>query len=420
MLNVNLIRENPEAIKAGIAKKNIDPKLVDKFLRLDVDWRSKTEALGQLNGEQNTLSKELAKKQSEDLLSKAQLLKKRISDITVEENKLSVKRDEALEKLPNIPFEDVPVGKDASQNVVLREVGEKPIFDFKPKDHLALGEALGIIDVKRAAEVAGARFNYLLGDGAMLEFALVQFAVKTIAAHGFTPVLPPMFIKPQVLHGMGRLASDQKEERYYLPKDEQYLIGSAEHTLGPLHMDEVLSNESLPKRYVGFSSCFRREAGSYGKDMKGILRVHQFDKVEMFIFSLPEKSDEEHQLLLSIQEELVKKLELPYRVVQNCTGDMGWVDAKQFDVETWLPGQDAYRETHSCSNTTDFQSSGINAKYKTAGGKKEYLHLLNATGIAIGRMIIAILENNQTKEGTVKIPKVLQEFMGKEEIGARS
>lgn len=417
MLNPTFIRENPGAVKAGVSKKNTDPKLIDKFLRLDEDWRSKTAALNELNGEQNALSKELSKGQNEALMSKAQLLKKRIAEIMAEQNELAAKRDEILEKLPNIPFEDVPIGKDASQNVVLREVGEKPIFDFKPKDHLALGEALGIIDVKKASEVAGARFNYLLGDGAMLEFSLVQFAMKTIAVHGFIPVLPPMFIKPEVLHGMGRLASDQRDERYYLQKDDQYLIGSAEHTLGPFHMNEVLSNESLPKRYVGFSSCFRREAGSYGKDMKGILRVHQFNKVEMFVFSLPEKSDEEHQLLLSIQEELVKKLGLPYRVVQNCTGDMGWVDAKQFDVETWMPSQKTYRETHSCSNTTDFQSSGISAKYKTKDGRKEYLHLLNATGIAIGRMIIAILENNQTKEGTVKIPKVLQEFMGKEEIG---
>lgn len=417
MLNVNTIRENPDFVKTGIAKKNADPKIVEKFLRVDEDWRSKTTILDQLNSEQNSVSKELAKKQSEDLLSKAQLLKKRISEITAEQNELSAKREDLLEKMPNVPFEDVPVGKDSSENVILREVGEKPDFDFKPKDHLVLGEALGIIDVKKASEVAGARFNYLLGDGAMLEFALVQFAVKTIAAHGFIPVLPPMFIKPEVFRGMGRLAADQKEERYYLQKDDQYLIGSAEHTLGPLHMNEVLPREELPKRYVGFSSCFRREAGSYGKDTKGILRVHQFDKVEMFVFSTPEKSNEEHQLLLSIQEEIVKKLGLPYRVVQNCTGDMGWTDAKQFDVETWLPSQKEYRETHSCSNTTDFQASGINAKYKTEGGKKEYLHLLNATGTAIGRMIIAILENNQTKEGAIKIPKVLQDFIGKEEIG---
>ncbi|MEK7543097.1 MAG: serine--tRNA ligase [Patescibacteria group bacterium] len=417
MLNPIFIRENPGAVKAGISKKNIDSKLIDKFLRLDEDWRSKTAALNELNGEQNALSKELSKRQNEALMSKAQLLKKRITEIKEEHANLFKKRNEILLKLPNIPFDDVFIGKDASENKVLREVGSRPEFDFKPKDHLTLGEALGIIDVKIAAEVAGARFNYLIGDGALLEFALVQFAIKTIIAHGFVPVIPPVFIKPEVFEGIGRLAADQKEERYYLNRDDLYLIGSAEHTLGPIHMNDVISSEELPKRYVGFSTCFRREAGSYSKDTKGILRVHQFDKVEMFIFSDPKKSEEEQKLLLSIQEELVKKLELPYRVIENCTGDMGWADARQFDIETWMPSQKTYRETHSCSNTTDFQSSGINAKYKTAGGKKEYLHLLNATGIAIGRMIIAILENNQTKEGTVKIPKVLQEFMGKEEIG---
>ena len=417
MLNPIFIRENPGAVKAGISKKNIDSKLIDKFLRLDEDWRSKTAALNELNGEQNALSKELSKRQNEALMSKAQLLKKRITEIKEEHANLFKKRNEILLKLPNIPFDDVFIGKDASENKVLREVGSRPEFDFKPKDHLTLGEALGIIDVKIAAEVAGARFNYLIGDGALLEFALVQFAIKTIIAHGFVPVIPPVFIKPEVFEGIGRLAADQKEERYYLNRDDLYLIGSAEHTLGPIHMNDVISSEELPKRYVGFSTCFRREAGSYSKDTKGILRVHQFDKVEMFIFSDPKKSEEEQKLLLSIQEELVKKLELPYRVIENCTGDMGWADARQFDIETWMPSQKTYRETHSCSNTTDFQSSGINAKYKTKDGKKEYLHLLNATGIAIGRMIITILENNQIKEGTVKIPKVLQEFMGKEEIG---
>ena len=370
-----------------------------------------------MNAEQNALSKELGESKNKALLSKAQLLKQRISELTGEEEMLAKKRDEALSVLPNIPFGDVPVGKDATGNRMVREVGEKTIFDFEPQDHLAIGESLGIIDVKKAAKVAGARFNYLLGDGALLEFALIQLALKTIVGRGFTPVFPPVMVRPDVFRGMGRLAPGEEEERYYLPKDDMYLIGSAEHTLGPIHMNETLSEGSLPRRYVGFSTCFRREAGSYGKDTKGILRVHQFDKVEMFVFSHPEKSEEEHKLLLSIQEDIMKKLGLPYRVVENCTGDMGWVDARQFDIEVWMPSQKAYRETHSSSNTTDFQSGGIGAKYKTNEGKKELLHLLNATGIALGRTIIAILENYQTKRGTVLVPKALREFMGKEEIG---
>jgi len=425
MLDINYIRAEPEKVKAGIAKKNSDPKIVDKFLRVDEEWRVKTLALDQLKAEQNILNKELAGHQSEDLLSKAQLLKKRVTDIAEEQVKLKEKREELLYSFPNIPFENAPVGKDESENKVLREVGEKPEFSFEPKDYLTIGETLGIIDVKKASEVSGSRFGYLLGDGAMLELALVQYAFQVITKYGFTPIIPPVMIKPEVYKGMGRLDANQKDERYFLEKDNLYLVGSSEHTIGPFHMGETFEEENLPKRYVGFSTCFRKEAGSYGKDTKGILRVHQFDKVEMFTFSHPERSEEEHQLLLKIQEELVSGLGLPYRVVEMCTGDMGWTDAKQFDIETWMPGQKTYRETNSCSNTTDFQSRGMNTKYKISASTKgnkaktELIHFLNATGIAIGRTIIAIVENYQTEEGTVKIPTALQKFMGKKEIKPR-
>ncbi len=433
MLDIAFIRAEPEKVREGIAKKNKDPKTVDKFLRVDDEWRLKTVALDQLKAEQNVLNKELATHQSDDLLSKAQLLKKRVVDVSSEHIKLKEKREELLHSFPNLPFEDVPVGKDESENKVLREVGTKPEFSFEPKDYLALGEALEIINIKKAAEVSGSRFGYLVGDGALLELALVQYAFSVITKHGFTPIIPPVMIKPEVYKGMGRLDAGQEDERYFLPKDNLYLVGSSEHTIGPIHMEETFSEEALPKRYVGFSTCFRREAGSYGKDTKGILRVHQFDKVEMFIFSRPEKSDEEHKLLLKIQEEIVAGLGLPYRVVQICTGDMGWTDAKQFDIETWMPGEEnpagqgrgTYRETHSCSNTTDFQSRGMNTKYKSSASlkdkkaKAEYVHFLNATGIAIGRIIIAIIENNQTKEGTIKIPEALHGFMGKKEIKPR-
>jgi seryl-tRNA synthetase len=418
MLDINLIREKPEAVKDGIAKKNVDPKLVDKFLRLDTDWRAKTKIIDELKGEQNLVSDELAKEQKADLISKAQLLKQRIGDIESEREAIAAKRDELLMRLPNMPFADVPVGKNESENRVLREVGEKPHFDFKPLDYLVLGEKLGIIDTKKAAEVAGSRFGYLLGDAVLMEFALVELALKTLIKEGFTPVVPPDMIRGEVYMGMGALSAKDKEERYYLPKDELYLIGSAEHTLGPLHLNDVIAEEELPKRYVGFSACFRREAGSYGKDTKGILRVHQFDKVEMFSFSKPENSESEHQELLGFEEALMRELELPYRVMEICTGDMGWVGARQYDIETWMPGQDVYRETHSCSNTTDFQARGINAKYKTKNGKKEFVHTLNATAFAIGRTLIAILENYQTKQGTIRVPKALQAYVGKEEIGS--
>jgi seryl-tRNA synthetase len=416
MLDVNLIRKNPALVKDGALKKNIDVKLVDKFLRFDEAWRKKIAALDHLKSEQNTLNKELARNQTKDLLSRAQLLKKRIVEIETESEELNQKRKEILFQLPNLPDDDVPVGPDEKANKVIKESGLKPQFNFKPKSYLDLAENLGIIDVKKAAAVSGSRFGYLLGEAVLLEFGLVNLAFDLLTQENFIPIIPPVMIKKEPFQGMGRLSPGQEEERYYIPKDNLYLVGSAEHSIGPFHMNDVIDEKDLPKRYVGFSTCFRREAGSYGKDTKGILRVHQFDKVEMFSFSLPENSRREHEYLLSLQEKLVQKLDLPYRVVLISTGDMGFTDAKQYDIEIWLPGQGEYRETHSCSNTTDFQARGINAKYKTKDGKKDYLHMLNATAFAIGRMIIAIIENYQTKEGTILVPAALQKYVGKKEI----
>ncbi len=422
MLDINLIRTNSDKVKEGVQRKKIDPKLVDKFLRLDDEWRIKTKAIDELLAEQNAVSREMSKNQSQDLLSKAQLLKQRIGDIEAERDSLSVKRDDLLNKLPNLPFDNVPVGKDETENKVLKKVGEKNNFKFKPQDYLTLGEKLKIINVKKATEIAGSRFGYIMGDAALLEFALVQLAFDILGKEGFLPVVPPVMITPEVYKEMGRLAAEQKEDKYFLPKDELYLVGSAEHTVGPLGRGEVFEESSLPRRYAGFSTCFRREAGSYGKDTKGILRVHQFDKVEMYSFAKPEDSEKEHRFLLGMQEKLVSALKLPYRIVEICTGDMGWTDARQFDVETWLPGQGEngeYRETHSCSNTTDFQTRGINAKYETKEGKKEFLHALNATAFAIGRMLIAIIENYQTEKGEIEVPEALRDYLGKNVIKKR-
>lgn len=419
MLDIQYIRENVEKVKKGMEKKRQDSKLVDKFLHADEELRAKILAFETLKAEQNALSKQLSAGRSEDLVNKAQVMKKRLSELEAEREELEKKRSDILSRIPNLPFEDVIVGKDETENKVLREVGEKRDFEkegFKPLDYLELGEKLGIINVKKAAEVSGSRFGYLLKDAVLLEFALVKLAMDVLLERNFTPAVPPVMIKPDVYEGMGRLAADQKDERYYFEKDDLYLVGSSEHTMGPIHMNEVLEIETLPRRYVAFSTCFRREAGTYGKDTKGILRVHQFDKVEMFAFSNPEKSEEEHKFLLDCQETLWKKLEIPYRVIELCTGDMGWTDARQFDIEAWMPGQGTYRETNSCSNTTDFQSRGTNIKYKTKDGKKELVHMLNATAFAIGRTIIAIIENNQQKDGTIKVPKALQAYLGKEFI----
>ena len=404
MIDIKIIRDNADVVRAGLKKRGKDIAIVDEFLALDVKWRAASTAFDAVRAEQNELSK------ARDVEG-AKAKKAVVKELEVALTALEVERNALLQKFPNTPMDSVPEGRDDSANVVVREVGTKREFSFPVKDYLTIAEGLGVIDVKKAAEVSGSRFGYLKGKAALLEFALVQFAMKKLAAKGFTPVVPPVMIRPEVFMGMGRLAADQKDERYYLPADDLYLVGSAEHTLGPIHMDEVLREKDLPKRYVAFSTCFRREAGSYGKDTKGILRVHQFDKVEMFSFASPEKSAEEHQFLLSCQEEILSDLKLPYRVVEICGGDMGWTDAKAYDCETWLPAQNAsvgeYRETNSCSNTTDFQARGINVKTD----KGVYAHMLNATGIAIGRIIIAIIENYQTAEGDFEIPDVLKTYI---------
>ena len=401
MIDIKIIRENTDVVRAGLTKRGKDIKIVDDFLTLDTKWRAASTALDMARAAQNELSK------ARDVEG-AKVKKSEVKELEATCTALEVERNALLQKFPNMLMDDVPEGRNNAANVVVREVGTKRVFDFAPKDYLTIAEGLGVIDVKKAAKVSGSRFGYLKGTAALLEFALVQFAMKKLAAKGFTPVVPPVMIRPDVFMGMGRLAADQKDERYYLSADDLYLVGSAEHTLGPIHMDEVLRDKDLPKRYVAFSTCFRREAGSYGKDTKGILRVHQFDKVEMFSFASPEKSAEEHQFLLACQEEILSDLKLPYRVVEICGGDMGWTDAKAYDCETWLPaqggGEGEYRETNSCSNTTDFQARGINCKTD----KGVYAHLLNATGIAIGRIIIAIIENYQTSDGDFEIPEVLR------------
>ncbi|MCX7589438.1 MAG: serine--tRNA ligase [Patescibacteria group bacterium] len=418
MIDIKILRNNPEIVRKSLINRNMNSNLVDDFLAIDEEWRSLIKKIDDLKFNQKELTRnrniEESKKIKEEI--------KNLEDVT---KTIEIKRNNILELIPNIPFDDVLIGKDENENKVLKEVGEKPKFDFSPRDYLEIAEDLDLIDTKKASEVSGSRFGYLKNEAAILEFGLIKLAFDVLLKEGFIPIVPPVLIKPEVYQKMGRLSGDQKEERYYLAKDNLYLVGSAEHTLGPLHLNDIFEEKDLPRRYVGFSTCFRREAGSYGKDTKGILRVHQFDKVEMFSFSKPENSEEEHKYLLSLQEKLMTMLKLPYRVVEICTGDMGFTDARQFDIETWLPGQlskdgknkGIYRETHSCSNTTDFQARGINARIRRKNGSLEFVHMLNATGFAIGRIIIAILENYQTKDGKIIVPEVLRDYLKKEIIG---
>lgn len=322
--------------------------------------------------------------------------------------------NETLRLLPNIPLADVPVGPDASGNVSLRKHGAIPNFT-KPQDYLTLAEALDIIDMSHGAKVSGSRFGYLKGTGALLEFALVQYAMQELMKAGFTAVVPPVIVNETYMEAMGYLAQGGAEEVYRLEKDKQYLVGTSEQSMGPYHANEIFPEKALPKKYAAFSTCFRREAGSYGKDTKGILRVHQFDKVEMFVVCAPADSEKLHLELLAMQEKLVQGLGIPYRVVQLCTGDLGFPSAKTYDIECWLPGQNdgkgEYRETHSTSNTTDYQARALNIRVKNTDGKNVVAHLLNGTAFAIGRTLIAILENYQQPDGSVNVPNVLVPFM---------
>ena len=408
MLDIQFIRDNPEKVKKGVSAKQLDPKLVDEVLSLDKKRRELLVEIEELRAKRNQAAK--AKKVEEGKKIKLQLQKLE-PDLKEVESKFK----EALYQIPNIVAPDVPEGKDESENKVLRKWGEPKKFDFKPKDHLELGESLEIIDVKRAAKVSGTRFGYLKGEATLLEIALINLALEVLIKEEFIPVTPPALIKKQAMRGMGYMEHGGEEDMYVLEKDGVVLIGTSEQSIGPMHMNEVFKAKDLPKRYVAFSSCFRREAGSYGKDTRGILRVHQFNKVEMFSFTKPEDSDKEHKYLLSLQEKLFQALDIPYQIVEMCSGDLGAPAARKYDLEAWMPGQGKYREITSTSNTTDFQARRLNIKYQDKG-KTKFVHTLNGTAFAIGRTIIAILENCQQKDGSIVIPKVLQKWVGKEKI----
>ena len=311
------------------------------------------------------------------------------------------------------------MGKDETSNELVRTFGEPTKFEFEPKDHLDLGIDLDIIDMDRAAKVSGARFAYLKGDAVLLEFALVQYALHVTMQEGFVPVLPPHMISTAAMSAMGYLEHGGEEEIYHLKNDDMVLIGTSEQSIGPMLMNELIDTDNIPLRYLGFSPCYRREAGSYGRDTRGIIRVHQFDKVEMFSFTSSEKSDAEHELLLSIQERLMQGLKLPHRVMKLCSGDTGSPSARTYDIETWIPSQKTYRETSSTSNTTDFQTRRLNTRVRLEN-KNELAHALNGTAFAIGRVIVAIMENYQQADGSIVVPDVLRAYVGKDRIVKRT
>ena len=422
MIDIKFIRNYPEKIKKACQDKQVSVD-IDKLLKLDEERRKLIAEKENLKAKQNKASKRiagLAGSQKKKAIIETQKLTGRIEKLTDELNKIKSEFDELMLSIPNPALPDVKVGKDESDNEILRHWGEVPKFDFKPKDHIQVGKDLDLIDTRRAGKVSGSRFGYLKNEAVLLQFAVINYALEVLSANGFKPILPPVMIGEKSMAAMGYLARGGEEETYHFAKDGLYLVGTSEQSIGPYYMDEVLDEKILPLRYVGYSTCFRREAGSYGKDTKGILRVHQFDKLEMFSFARPEDSDKEHEFLLSMEEKLVQGLEIPYRVVKMCTGDLGGPAARKYDIECWMPGQNCYRETHSTSTCTDFQARRLNIRYrpksKIQNLKSKFVHTLNGTAFAIGRILIAILENYQQRDGSIEVPEVLQKYVGTKEI----
>jgi len=407
MLDIDFIRQNPEKVKKGVADKGYDPEIVDRVLKVDETRRQLIIEIDKFRQKRNLLGK----KDIEEGKKIKEMLRRLEPDLKAVEEEFN----NLMLQIPNLPADDVPEGKDESENVEVKKWGKIKKFSFKPKDHLELGELLDIIDVKRAAKVSGSRFGYLKNEAVILQFALINFTFDFLLKEGFLPVIPPELIKKESMRGMGYLEHGGEEDMYVLDKDDLVLIGTAEQALGPMHADEVFESKDLPRRYLGFSSGFRREAGTYGKDTKGIFRVHHFHKIEMFSFTKPKEGDKEHQYFLSLEENLVQALEIPYQITQMCTGDLGHPAARKYDLNCWFPAEKKYRETHSTSTCTDYQARRLNIKFRE-GNKIDFVHTLNGTAFAIGRTILAILENHQQKDGSVLVPKLLQKYTGFDKI----
>lgn len=412
MIDPALLRENPDAIKASQRARGADEALVDQAANADVAWRKALAEFENLRAEQNAASKLVAAAPKEDkaaLVASMQELSARVKAADAAASQAQADLDEVLWKIENVVIEGVPAGGE-DDYVVLREVGTKPAFDFEARDHVALGELLDVIDIERGAKISGSRFYFLKGWGARLELALMNMALDQAANAGFTALITPTLVRPEIMAGTGFLGS-HADEIYYLPADELYLTGTSEVALAGYHRDEIVDLSEGPVRYAGWSTCYRREAGSHGRDTRGILRVHQFNKLEMFSYCDPADAEAEHARLLAWQEEMLQKCELPYRVIDTAAGDLGSSAARKFDVEAWVPTQGTYRELTSTSNCTTFQARRLNVRYRREEGKTATLATLNGT-LATTRWLVAILENHQQADGSVRIPAALRPYLG--------
>ena len=414
MIDLRLLREDPDAIRASQRARGESESAVDDLIRADEEWRAAVQRFEALRSEQKQLGKQIPKASGEE---KAALLARtrKLSDEVKMAEAAAAEAEQALRRaqmaIPNLVEEGAPAGG-PDDFVVLREVGTKPDI-ANPRDHLELGEALGAIDVERGAKASGSRFYYLTGVGALLQLALLQLAMAQAVEHGFIPVIPPVLVKPEAMEGTGFLGAHASEV-YRLEADDLYLVGTSEVSLAAYHSNEILTLDK-PLRYAGWSSCFRREAGSYGKDVRGILRVHQFDKVEMFSFCRPEEAHDEHLRLLAWEEEMLAKVEVPYRVIDVAAGDLGASAARKYDCEAWVPSQGRYREVTSTSNCTTFQARRLNIRYRDENGRTQIAATLNGT-LATTRWLIPILENHQQPDGSVRVPKALQPYLGGREL----
>ncbi len=413
MIDIKFLRENPDVVRASQKGRGEDVTLVDQVIAIDEKRRVAINEFELLRAEQNTLSKSVGAAKGDEktkLLESAKDLANKVKSADAKRAELEAQTQAVALQLSNILDPNAPIGKE-EDFVVLEHFGTPREFtDFEPKDHVELGKLLGAIDTERGAKVSGSRSYYLTGVGALLEFALVNYAISSAVKAGFTPVIPPVLVNPPAMEGTGFLGQ-AAENVYHLEKDGMYLVGTSEVPLAAYHMDEVLPVEKLPLRYAGYSTCFRREAGTYGKDTRGIIRVHQFDKVEMFSFCHPDQAIEEHKRLLQWEKDFLNAMEIPYRVIDVASGDLGSSANRKFDIEAWIPTQNAYREVTSTSNCTEFQARRLNIRFKDSDGTRA-VATLNGTLVAIPRMIVAILENHQNADGSVNVPQALQPFLG--------
>ncbi|MFQ5718916.1 MAG: serine--tRNA ligase [Acidobacteriota bacterium] len=413
MIDLKRLRAAPDAFRASLGRKRFSAKDLDRVLEMDAELRQAKQAVEELRARRNATSRKIPRLTGEEKIATLAEMKKLAAELKEREPELKDLEERvraAAVNIPNPPSPDAPDGIDETSNKILREVGRPPIFDFTVRDHVEIGELRDWIDVKRGARTSGTRFAYLKGEIVDLQFALVRLALDTLSRHQFRPVVPPIVVRESAMYGTGFFPAD-RNEIYKLDGEDGFLVGTSEVPLAALHMNETLDAADLPTRYAGVSTCLRREAGTYGKDTRGIFRVHQFDKVEMFSFCSPEDSTAEHDRILSIEEEILQGLELPYRVVNVCTGDLGAPAAKKYDLEAWLPGQGTYRELTSCSNCTDFQARRLGVRARFPAGTA-LVHTLNGTAIAIGRTLIALLENHQQSDGRVSLPAVLRPYLG--------